>query len=453
MTLAQRIADKSATVGIVGLGYVGLPLAVHLARTGYHVTGIDISEQKAAAINRGESYIQDIAAPAIAEQVHAGRLQATSQYDNAANLDIIFICVPTPYNESKAPDITYIQNAAHSIAAHLRPGQLIVLQSTTYPGTTEEDVLPILESSGLKAGKDFYLAFSPERVDPGNHKYTVLNTPKVVGGLTPECGELTRQLLSSLAAPVHVVSSPRVAEMTKLLENTFRAVNIAMVNELALLCERMGIDIWEVIEAASSKPFGYMPFTPGPGPGGHCIPVDPHYLAWKARQYDFSTRFIELAASVNEGMPYHVVNLTADALNLQGRAMKGARVMVLGVAFKKNIDDARESPARRVIEGLLKEGADVIYNDPHIPRFSIGGDVLFPLKKMLTSTPLDEATVIGQDCLVILAAHSAYDYPWLVRSARLIVDAVDATRGVDGRAGKVVRLGAPRHVSTPPSSS
>jgi UDP-N-acetyl-D-glucosamine dehydrogenase len=443
MTLAERITNKTATVGIVGLGYVGLPLAVNLAHAGYHVTGIDISQEKAAAINRGESYIQDVPSARIAEQVQAGRLRAMSTYDSVAEMDVIFICVPTPYTESKAPDISYIQNAARSIAAHLRRGQLVVLQSTTYPGTTEEDVLPILESSGLKAGADFCLAFSPERVDPGNSRYTVENTPKVVGGLSPQCSELTRLLLSQLAAPVYIVSSPRVAEMTKLLENTFRAVNIAMANELALLCERMGIDLWEVIQAASTKPFGFMPFTPGPGPGGHCIPVDPHYLAWKARQYDFSSRFIELAAAVNEAMPYHVVDLVKDALNRQVRALKGAKVLVLGVAFKKNIDDARESPARRVIEGLLKEGAEVSYSDPHIPRFNIGGDALYPQKRTLLSQPLDQATVEAQDCLVILAAHSAYDYPWLVRTARLLVDAVDGTRGVEGRESKVVRLGAP----------
>jgi UDP-N-acetyl-D-glucosamine dehydrogenase len=443
MTLADRIIDRSAAIGIVGLGYVGLPLATNLARAGYHVTGIDISRDKVAAINRGESYIQDVTAAAVSEQVRAGRLQATPGYERAGDLDVIFICVPTPYNESKAPDISFIQSAARSIAAHLRRGQLIVLQSTTYPGTTEEDVLPILESSGLKAGTEFHLAFSPERVDPGNRTFNVENTPKVVGGLTPACAELTRLLLSSLSAPVYVVSSPRVAEMTKLLENTFRAVNIAMVNELALLCERMGIDLWEVIRAASSKPFGFMPFTPGPGPGGHCIPVDPHYLAWKARQYDFSSRFIELAAAVNEAMPYHVVSLVADALNSQGKALKGAKVLVLGVAFKKNIDDARESPARRVIEGLLKEGADVTYNDPHIPRFSIGGDALFPEKRVLASRELDASTVAAQDCLVILAAHSAYDYAWMVQTAHLIVDAVDGTRDVEDRAGKVIRLGAP----------
>jgi UDP-N-acetyl-D-glucosamine dehydrogenase len=443
VTLADRIIEKTATIGVAGLGYVGLPLAVNLAKAGYSVTGIDISKGKVDAISRGESYIQDVAAAAVAEQVQAGRLRAVANYDAVAALDVVFICVPTPYDQSKAPDISFIQNAARSIAAYLHSGQLIVLQSTTYPGTTEEDVLPILESSGLKAGTGFHLAFSPERVDPGNRAYTVQNTPKVVGGLTPECSRLTSLLLGSLAAPVHTVSSPRVAEMTKLLENTFRAVNIAMVNELALLCERMGIDIWEVIQAASSKPFGFMPFTPGPGPGGHCIPVDPHYLAWKARQYDFSTRFIELAAAVNETMPYHVVSLVGDALNMQSKAIKGAKVMVLGVAFKKNIDDARESPAMRVIEGLLKEGAEVTYNDPHIASFAIGGDAMFPQRMELESHALDAPTVQAQDCLVILAAHSAYDYPWLVQSARLIVDAVNATRCVPQRSGNVVRLGAP----------
>ncbi len=443
MTLGDRIADQSATIGVVGLGYVGLPLAVNLARAGYHVTGIDVDAEKVAAINQGRSYIQDVAGASVAAQLQAGRLRAVADYEGVGDLDVIFICVPTPYTASKAPDISYIQSAARSIARHLRRGQLVVLQSTTYPGTTEEDVLPILEASGLKAGHDFCLAFSPERVDPGNLRYTVENTPKVVGGLTPQCAELTRQLLSRLSAPVYVVSSPRVAEMTKLLENTFRAVNIALVNELALLCERMGIDVWEVIEAAATKPFGFMPFYPGPGPGGHCIPVDPHYLAWKARQYDFSSRFIELAAAVNESMPSHVVGLVANALNARGRALRGAKIMVLGVAFKKNIDDPRESAARRVIEGLLKEGASVIYSDPHVPRFHIGGDALYPPKTILTSSPLDEATVAGQDCLVILAGHSAYDYPWLVRTARLIVDAVDATRGITGRERNVVRLGAP----------
>lgn len=443
MSLVERITNTSAAIGVVGLGYVGLPLAVNLASAGYRVTGIDVSPEKIAALSRGESYIQDVPAAAVAAQAAAGRLRATTSYDVAGELDVIFICVPTPYSESKAPDISYIQSAARSLARHLRREQLIVLQSTTYPGTTEEDVLPILESSGLKAGVDFHLAFSPERVDPGNQRFTVQNTPKVVGGLTPQCAELTRLLLSKLAAPVHIVSSPRVAEMSKLLENTFRAVNIALANELALLCERMGIDAWEVIQAASTKPFGFMPFFPGPGPGGHCIPVDPHYLAWKARQFDFSTRFIELAAAVNEAMPYHVVDLVTQALNQRGQALNGAHIMVLGVAFKKNIDDARESPARRVIEALLKKGARVTYNDPHIPRFGIGGDAIHAQPRTLVSQPLDEASVAAQDCLVILAGHSAYDYAWLVRSARQIVDAVDATRGVDGRNRKVVRLGAP----------
>ena len=443
MTLAVRITDKSAIVGIVGLGYVGLPLAVNLAHAGYTVTGIDISQDKVAAINRGESYIQDIVAARVAEQVQAGRLRAETDYDSAGRLDVIFICVPTPYNASKAPDISFIQNAAASIATHLRREQLIVLQSTTYPGTTEEEVLPILESSGLKAGQDFYLAFSPERVDPGNASFTVQNTPKVVGGLTPQCAELTRLLLSSLSAPVYVVSSPRVAEMTKLLENTFRAVNIAMVNEMALLCERMGIDVWEVIQAASTKPFGFMPFYPGPGVGGHCIPVDPYYLLWKAREYDFHTKFIELAAEVNQEMPYHVVERIGEALNARGKSLCGARVILLGVAFKKDVDDPRNSPAERIAELLLAKGAELAYNDPHVPRFSVGGNVFYGKRALLASQPLTRELLGGADCVVIIAAHSAYDVPWIVAESPLVVDTVNATRLVDGGKEKVVRIGAP----------
>lgn len=444
MNLAEKIAARSAAVGVVGLGYVGLPLAVNLSKAGFYVTGIDLSQEKVAALNAGQSYIQDVPTADVAAMVTAQRLHATTSYDAVARLDVAFICVPTPYNEAKAPDISFIENAARGIRPHLHGGQLVVLQSTTYPGTTEEVVLPILEASGLALGKDFYLAFSPERVDPGNRTFTVENTPKVVGGLTPESGQLAYQILSTLPAPVHLVSSAGVAEMTKLLENTFRAVNIALVNEIALLCERMGLDIWEVIRAASTKPFGFMPFYPGPGPGGHCIPVDPHYLAWKARQYDFSTRFIELAAAVNEAMPYHVAQLVTEALNSRGKSISGARVMVLGVAFKKNIDDARESPARRVIEALLKEGAAVTYNDPYIPHFRIGGNALFRKPITLDSQPLTDETLAAQDCLVILAAHSNYNYDWLVRGARLIVDAVNGTGQVAERGDNVVRLGAPK---------
>ena len=324
MSLNERIADQSARVGVIGLGYVGLPLAVAFARAGYQATGIDLNGGKIETIQAGRSYIPDVPTLQVSELVGKGMLRATTDYAVVADLDVIFICVPTPYTAAKAPDISFIESASRDIARHIRPGQLVILQSTTYPGTTEEAVLPILESGGLKAGVDFHLAFSPERVDPGNRAFTVANTPKVVGGLTPACSRLAAALLEHITPDVRIVSTPRAAELTKLLENTFRSVNIALVNELALLCERMGIDIWEVIQAASSKPFGFMPFTPGPGVGGHCIPVDPYYLSWKAREYDFYTKFIELAAEVNQSMPYHVVEIVADALSRQGEMSAGS---------------------------------------------------------------------------------------------------------------------------------
>ncbi|MDP3045848.1 MAG: nucleotide sugar dehydrogenase, partial [Chloroflexota bacterium] len=367
-----KIAAKTARIGVIGLGYVGLPLAVSFGNAGYAIVGIDVDERKTASIMAGRSYIPDIPTATVADLVASGQLRATADYAVLAKLDVIFICVPTPYTAAKAPDISYIESAARGIAAHLHRDQLNVLLSTTYPGTTEEAVLPILEKGGLKAGVDFHLAFSPERVDPGNRSFTVANTPKVVGGLTPACARIAACLLEQITPDVRIVSTPREAELTKLLDNIFRSVNIALVNELALLCERMGIDIWEVIEAASSKPFGFMPFTPGPGVGGHCIPVDPYYLSWKAREYDFYTKFIELAAEVNQSMPYHVAQLVANALGDHGRTLRGAEVLVLGVAFKRDIDDARNSPADRVMELLLQRGAHVRYNDPYVPCFTVG---------------------------------------------------------------------------------
>jgi UDP-N-acetyl-D-glucosamine dehydrogenase len=342
----------------------------------------------------------------------------------------------------KAPDLSYIAQAARGIASRLQSGQLVILQSTTYPGTTEEYVLPILEESGLRAGEDFFLAFSPERINPGDSHYTVENTPKVVGGLTPRCTELARQLLAQLFAHVHVVSSPRSAEMSKLLENIFRSVNIALVNELALLSERMGIDIWEVIDAARTKPFGFMPFYPGPGVGGHCIPVDPYYLSWKAREYDFSTKFIELAAEVNQAMPYHVVELVAQALNRMGKSMHSARVLVLGVAFKRDIDDARNSPAERIIELLLNRGVLVSYSDPYVPRYRVGRDVFLPGERWLESVDLSDETLSGADCVLIVAGHQTVDYGRVLQLAPLVVDTVNATRGLGGPA-TLVRVGAP----------
>jgi len=446
MNLEDKIKSKTARICVIGLGYVGLPLATGFAKRGYQVVGLDVDERKVAAIGRGESYINDVASKDVASLVESGRLSATTDYDVLREVDVAFICVPTPFDEMKAPDLSFVVAAAEGIAPRLRAGQLVILQSTTYPGTTEEVVLPILERSGLKAGRDFHLAFSPERINPGDRLHTVENTPKVVGGLTPRCAELARQLLAQLTPQVHVVSSPRAAEMTKLLENIYRSVNIALVNELALLCERMGIDIWEVIEAASTKPFGFMPFYPGPGVGGHCIPVDPYYLSWKAREYDFYTKFIELAAEVNQDMPVHVVEKVVEGLNGQGKSLRGAKILILGVAFKPNVDDARNSPAQRVMELLLTRGAEVSYNDPYVPRFKVGRDVFYRDEVILESVDLTEKRLSASDCVVIVAGHDCYDYEWIVRHAPLVVDTVNATKGVSKR-DKVLRIGAPRRTT------
>ncbi|MCS7286999.1 MAG: nucleotide sugar dehydrogenase [Anaerolineae bacterium] len=440
--LEEKIKNKKAIISVIGLGYVGLPLAKGFASKGFRVIGIDLDPKKVQAIAQGQSYLKDIAHEEIAPLVREGKLEATTDYRLAQGADAIFICVPTPFDRWRTPDLSFIESASKSLVPYLRPGHLIILQSTTYPGTTEELVRPILESSGLKVGEDFYLAFSPERINPGDRLHTVENTPKVVGGVTPLCTELAALLLSQLCPQVFKVSSPRVAEMTKLLENIFRSVNIALVNEMALLCERMGIDIWEVIEAASTKPFGFMPFYPGPGVGGHCIPVDPFYLAWKAREYDFHTRFIELAAEVNEAMPYHVVELVDKALESQGKTVRGSAILTLGVAFKKDVDDPRNSPAERIIELLLRQGAKVEYNDPYIPTFEVGGNVFNREKTVLNSRPLNEETLRWADCVLILVAHSSYDFKRIVKEAKLVVDTVNATRGF-GSDPKIFRLGAP----------
>ncbi len=446
MTLINRIEDRSAHVCVLGLGYVGLPLAVKLADVGYQVTGLDTDAAKVQALRETRSYIQDVSANDIAKV--GDKFSATTDYDIIKDMDVVFICVPTPFDAMKAPDLQAIESAATGIAKRLRPEQLIILQSTTYPGTTEDKVLPILETSGLKAGRDFYLAFSPERINPGDKVHHVGNLPKVVGGLTPQCAELSRRLLAQLSPSVHVVSSPRTAEMSKLLENIFRSVNIALVNELALLCERMDIDIWEVIQAAATKPFGFMPFYPGPGTGGHCIPVDPYYLSWKAREYDFYTKFIELAAEVNQGMSYHVVELVTSGLSHHRQVLCGAKVLILGVAFKKDVDDARNSPAERIIELLLERGAEVSYSDPHVPRFRIGPSVFYSEEKQLVSQPLTADLLRGSDCVVIVAGHRAFDYPWIVSHCSLLVDTVNATQGITDSRAEIVRLGTrwrPRH--------
>jgi UDP-N-acetyl-D-glucosamine dehydrogenase len=442
-TLRDRISNRTAHVAIIGLGYVGLPLATAFAKAGFRTTGIDINQGKVDAINAGRSYIPDVPTDDLAPHVQSGRLTATMDYDVLHDVDAVFICVPTPYDAQRAPDLSYIRAASESIRPRLKPGQLVVLQSTTYPGTTEEIVQPILEQSGLRAGVDFHLAFSPERIDPGNKQWSAYNTPKVVGGLTPECTQLAADLLRQMGAPVHPVSSTRAAELTKLLENTFRAVNIALVNELALLAERMNIDFWEVVEAAKTKPFGFMPFYPGPGVGGHCIPIDPYYLSWKAREYDYYTEFIELAGEVNQAMTYHAVDLVCQALAASRKPLNGARVLVLGVAFKPDIDDARNSPAERVIELLLSRGARVTYHDPYVPSFRVGGDVFCRESVTLESVALTEEELAAADCVVIVTDHRSLDYERVARHAKLLVDTRNATVGVSGHEDKVVRLGAP----------
>jgi UDP-N-acetyl-D-glucosamine dehydrogenase len=441
--LLSKIKAKSARVGVIGLGYVGLPLATGLARRGYPVTGLDASQAKVNALSQGQSYIPDVPAADVAALVKANFLTATTDYNALGEIDIVFICVPTPFDAMKAPDLTFVRQAAAGIAPRLHAGQLIVLQSTTYPGTTEEVVQPILEETGLVAGQDFFLAFSPERIDPGRADYTVENTPKVIGGINPESAALASELLAHLTPHIHIVSSPRAAEMTKLLENIFRSVNIALVNELAVLSERMGIDFWEVIEAAKTKPFGFMPFYPSAGVGGHCIPVDPYYLSWKAREYDFYTRFIELAAEVNGAMPYHTVQLIGRVLNQTGKSLRDANILILGVAFKPNIDDARNSPAERVIALLTREGANVSYHDPYVPQFTVGGDIVLKDKLTFSSVPLTAETLAQADCTIIVTGHHQFDYNWVVNETALVIDTVNATRHILENRHKITRLGAP----------
>ncbi len=443
--LEQKIARKTARVCVIGLGYVGLPLAIEFARAGFPVIGIDLDERKVESLRKGVSYIPDVKSADVKRLVGKKKFTPTEDYDALFSVDVIFICVPTPFDRMKAPDLQPVINATKGIAPRLHAGQLVILQSTTYPGTTEEVCQPILEAGGLRAGKDFHLAFSPERIDPGatsSAGWNVKNTPKVLGGLTPRCTKLAKSLLVHLTPNVYVVSSPRAAEMTKLLENIFRSVNIALVNELAVLSERMRIDFWEVIEAAKTKPFGFMPFYPSAGVGGHCIPVDPYYLSWKAREYDFYTKFIELAAEINQDMPFHVVELTDDLLNRRGKALKGARVLVLGVAFKRDVDDARNSPAERVIEVLLERGARVSYHDPYVPTFRVGGDVFHREQTTLKSIALTRDTLRRSDVVVIVTAHQKVNYRLVVAHAPLVVDSANATRGL-GHAEKIARVGAP----------
>ncbi|MCU0607200.1 MAG: nucleotide sugar dehydrogenase [Candidatus Edwardsbacteria bacterium] len=433
MELKEKIQNKRARIAIIGLGYVGLPLAVEFAKAGYPVVGIDLDRAKVDAVNAGRNYIMDVDGQLLRKLVQAGKLAATADYAALRKCDAVHICVPTPFTGTKDPDISYIVSASQGIARHLRKGMLVVLKSTTYPETTTTVVRPILERTGLAAGRDFHLAFSPERIDPGNKLFTTSTTPTVVGGLTPKCGELARLMYHQIIEKIVMVSSPTAAEMTKLLENIFRSVNIALVNELACLCERMdGVDMWEVVDAAATKPYGFMPFYPGPGLGGHCIPIDPYYLAWKAREYDFHTDFIELAAETNEGMPYHVVSKVIEALSDFGIAASKARVLVLGVAFKKDIDDIRSSPAIKVMELLAPKVKALAYNDPYVPSFREHGVAMKSVK-------LSEKLIRSYDCVLVTTNHSCYDYAAIVRQAKLVVDTRNATKGINSP--KIVKIG------------
>lgn len=429
--LNEKIANQSAHVCVIGLGYVGLPLAVAFAHAGYRVTGIDTDIDRTAEINDGQSPVQDVSSAALRQVVGTGRLTATTDFGVLQDVDTVSICVPTPLRKTKEPDISYIIAVTEEICRYLHRGQLIVLESTTYPGTTDEVIQPTLENTGLKLGQDFCLAFSPERIDPGNHTYQLTNTPKIIGGATPACMKAATCLYEQIIPTVITVSSCRAAEMVKLLENTFRAVNIGLVNEVALMCNRLNLDVWEIIDAASTKPFGFMPFYPGPGLGGHCIPLDPHYLAWKLRTLDYRARFIELADDINTNMPYHVVTRVADGLNERRKSINGSRLLVLGVAYKADTNDLRESPALEVIRLLQEKGGELYFHDPYITDVDSVG---------LQYTELTNQVLSGMDCVVITTNHSCYDYSQIVEHAPMIVDSRNATRDVVMGREKIYKL-------------
>ena len=420
--LKERLGRRNAEVATLGLGYVGLPLSVEFAAAGFKVTGFDLSADKVDGVNRGESHIKDVPSARVKELVTAGRLRASREFQELASADALIICVPTPLSKTKDPDLSMVVDAARSIAARLRPGQVVVLESTTYPGTTEELILPMLVERGLTVGQDFFLAFSPERVDPGNPRYHTRNTPKIIGGMTPVCTDVARTLYAQAIETVIPVSSTRTAEMVKLLENTFRSVNIGLVNEVALMCARLGVDVWEVIDSAATKPFGFMPFYPGPGLGGHCIPIDPLYLSWKLKTLNYRARFIELAGEINSEMPEYVCARVADALNQKEKSVKGSRILVIGVTYKRDIDDVRESPALDILRILESRGARVSYNDPYVPALDLNQ---VTLRSVELIPALREA-----DIVLIVTDHSSYSYPDIVERARLVVDTRNATRGI-----------------------
>ncbi len=431
MELLDKIRSRKAKTGVIGLGYVGLPLAIEFARAGFHAIGIDVDQRKVDAVNAGTSYIVDTASEDIASLVTTGRLRATNDFSVIAECDTVNICVPTPLRKTKDPDMTFILAAVAEIKKYIHAGQLVILESTTYPGTTDEVVLPALEEAGLKVGQDFFLAFSPERIDPGNKQYQTRNIPKVVGGVTSHCTQVAKALYEQSIDTVVPVSSTRVAEMVKLLENTFRSVNIGLVNELALMSAKLNINVWEVIDAAATKPFGFMPFYPGPGLGGHCIPIDPFYLGWKAKMNGFEPRFIELAGQINESMPKFVVDKVTDALNNDGKAVRNARIHVLGVAYKRDVNDVRESPSLHVIKMLIDKGAKVTYSDPFAPRIREDG-------MELDEVPVRQALEAGTDCVVLLTDHTAFNYSEIVHLAPVIIDTRNALRDFIG--GNIVRL-------------
>ncbi|MFW6062288.1 MAG: nucleotide sugar dehydrogenase [Planctomycetota bacterium] len=433
--LVQKIQSNGATIGVVGLGYVGLPLVREFSRGGAKVLGFDVDPSKVEALQAGRSYIQHIPGDLIKEMVDSGRFEATSDFARLSEPDCILICVPTPLDESREPDMTYVESTARAIAKQLRKGQLVVLESTTYPGTSREVMLPILEESGLKVGEDFFLAYSPEREDPGRTNFTTKTIPKVVGGYDEDSLAAAKACYEIAIDTVVPVSSCEAAEASKILENTYRCVNIALVNELKMLFDRMGIDVWEVINASATKPFGFKPFYPGPGLGGHCIPIDPFYLSWKSRQYGLTTRFIELAGEINVGMPRYVITRLMDALNDHGKALKGSKVLVLGLAYKKDVDDVRESPSLELIELLKEKGAEVDYNDPHIPVAPSTREY----KLGMSSVEMTEANLGAYDAVLISTDHSSYDYAWIVQHAQLVLDTRNATAGVQQNREKIVK--------------
>jgi UDP-N-acetyl-D-glucosamine dehydrogenase len=428
--ISGKIEHRTARAGVIGLGYVGLPLAMEFANAGFSVTGIDLDDGKIGKLNLGRSYIQDVDSKIVEKNLLEGRFRATTDYSVLADLDTVNIAVPTPLRQTKDPDMSFVISAAEQVAKYLHPGMLVILESTTYPGTTEEILLPLMEAGGLKAGEDIFLCFSPERVDPGNRAYNTRNIPKVVGGITPQCTALGHQFYASALERVVPVSNSSVAEMVKLLENTFRMINIGLANEIAIMCDRMGVDVWEVIDAASTKPFGFMPFYPGPGLGGHCIPIDPFYLSWKSKQAGAEARFIELAGTINGQMPRYVVDKIQQALNRDAKPLHGSHVHIAGVAYKRDINDLRESPALDIILMLERRGARVSYSDPHVPVFRLNGH-------SLTSTDLNEQAARA-DCTAIITDHSAFDYDSLLERATLIVDTRNALKG--NRSPKIIRL-------------